>query len=86
MAGKPVLDSFYRVVSHVAAYRPRVERPMHILIAEDEPALAEGLTYALRRCGHAVDCVQNGSQADAALAATHFDLLMPARAARACPS
>jgi len=49
---------------------------VHILIAEDDPALAEGVTYALRRSGHAVDCVQNGPQADAALAASHFDLLI----------
>src|SRR5450631_3326967 len=49
---------------------------MHILIAEDDPALAEGLVYALRRSGYAVDCVQNGLEADAVLAGTHFDLLI----------
>lgn len=49
---------------------------MHILIAEDDAAIAEGLIYALRRSGYAVDCVGNGIHADAALAAGHFDLLI----------
>jgi two-component system OmpR family response regulator len=49
---------------------------MHILIAEDDPAIAEALKHALRRCGHAVDCVQNGALADAALASIRFDLLI----------
>lgn len=49
---------------------------MHILIAEDDFAIAEGLTYALRRSGYAVDWVQNGIQADAALASHRFDLLI----------
>jgi two-component system OmpR family response regulator len=49
---------------------------MHILIAEDDPALAEGLCYSLRQCGYAVDRVQNGLEADAALADMRFDLLI----------
>lgn len=49
---------------------------MHILIAEDDPAIAEALKHALRRSGHAVDCVQNGALADAALASIRFDLLI----------
>jgi two-component system, OmpR family, response regulator len=49
---------------------------MHILIAEDDSAIAEGLTYALRRAGYAVDCVNNGAQADTALAGNRFDLLI----------
>jgi two-component system OmpR family response regulator len=49
---------------------------MHILIAEDDPAIAEALKHALRRSGHAVDCVQNGALAEAALASIQFDLLI----------
>ena len=49
---------------------------MHILIAEDDTALAAGLTHALRRSGYAVDCVENGAQADAALVGNRFDLLI----------
>ena len=49
---------------------------MHILIAEDDPAIAEGLTYALRRSGYAVDCVHNGVKADAVLVGNRFDLLI----------
>ena len=49
---------------------------MHILIAEDDPAIAEGLTYALRRSGYAVDCVHTGAQADTALTGSRFDLLI----------
>jgi two-component system OmpR family response regulator len=49
---------------------------MRILIAEDDAGIAAGLTHALRRSGYAVDCVTNGAQADAALAANRFDLLI----------
>jgi two-component system OmpR family response regulator len=49
---------------------------MHILIAEDDPAIAAGLTHALRRSGYAVDCVDTGASADAALATNRFDLLI----------
>lgn len=49
---------------------------MHILIAEDDPSLGEGLSYALRQSGYAVDRVQNGVEADAALTDLHFDLLI----------
>jgi len=49
---------------------------MHILIAEDDLALTEGLTHALRRSGYAVDSVQNGALAEAALSCNRFDLLI----------
>jgi len=49
---------------------------MHILIAEDDPAIAEVLTYTLRSGGYAVDCVHNGADADAALLTCDFDLLI----------
>src|SRR5258706_7786564 len=49
---------------------------MHILIAEDDPTLADGLTRALRQSGYAVDCVDRGDLADTALATSMFDLLI----------
>ena len=49
---------------------------MRILVAEDDPSLAEVLVQSLRRAGYAVDCVKNGDEADAALAANQFDLLI----------
>ena len=49
---------------------------MHILVAEDDPSLAEGLCRSLRHGGYAVDCVRNGDEADAALEANEFDLLI----------
>ena len=49
---------------------------MRILVAEDDPILADGLTRGLRQGGYAVDWVQNGAEAEAALSATSFDLLI----------
>jgi two-component system OmpR family response regulator len=49
---------------------------MHILIAEDDPSLAECLQRTLRKAGHAVDWAGNGSEADAALGTHEFDLLI----------
>ncbi len=49
---------------------------MHILIAEDDPVLADGLSRSLRAAGYAVDAVSDGEQADSALAAQNFDLLI----------
>src|SRR5262245_14150397 len=49
---------------------------MRILVAEDDPSLAEGLMRSLRRAGYAVDSVGNGEEADAALEANEFDLLI----------
>jgi two-component system OmpR family response regulator len=49
---------------------------MRILIAEDDQVLADGLLRALRASGYAVDQVSTGSEADAALAAQEFDLLI----------
>ena len=49
---------------------------MHILVAEDDPDLAEGLVRSLRKSGYAVDQVRNGDEADAALEANQFDLLI----------
>jgi two-component system OmpR family response regulator len=49
---------------------------MRILIAEDDAALADGLTRSLRQGGYSVDCVTDGAAADAALATGEFDLLI----------
>ncbi|HEY6240050.1 MAG TPA: response regulator transcription factor [Burkholderiales bacterium] len=49
---------------------------MRILIAEDDTALAEGLSHSLRDSGYAVDCVNTGVEADSAVAAFEFDLLI----------
>ena len=49
---------------------------MRILLAEDDKILADGLCRSLRQSGYAVDHVSNGTDADAALAANAFDLLI----------
>ncbi len=49
---------------------------MHILIAEDDPVLSDGLLRALRGAGYTVDHVASGSEADAALLLQNFDLLI----------
>ena len=49
---------------------------MRILIAEDDPVLADGLTRALRQSDFAVDCASDGAQADHMLASQHYDLLI----------
>ncbi len=62
---------------------------MRILLAEDDPILGDGLARALRRSGYAVDWVESGPAADAALAAHRYDLLildlgLPPRPKRGC--
>jgi two-component system OmpR family response regulator len=49
---------------------------MRLLIAEDDQVLADALLRSLRSAGYAVDQVGNGADADAALAAHDFDLLI----------
>jgi two-component system OmpR family response regulator len=49
---------------------------MRILLAEDDSVLADGLTRSLRQSGYATDCVKNGQEADSALSAQEFDLLI----------
>ena len=49
---------------------------MRILIAEDDPVLADGLSRSLRAGGYAVDVVSDGDAADTALSAQSFDLLI----------
>jgi two-component system OmpR family response regulator/two-component system response regulator TctD len=49
---------------------------MRILLAEDDPLIADGLIRALRKSGYAVDHVNNGADADAALVPLQFDLVI----------
>ena len=49
---------------------------MRILVAEDDAILADGLTRTLRQSGYAVDWVKTGVEADSALEANQFDLLI----------
>jgi two-component system, OmpR family, response regulator len=49
---------------------------MRILIAEDDPVLADGLTRSLRGSDYAVDCVNDGVAADHVLSAQNYDLLI----------
>jgi two-component system OmpR family response regulator len=49
---------------------------MRILIVEDDAVLADGLSRSLRAGGYAVDAVENGDKADAALSAQTFDLVI----------
>jgi len=49
---------------------------MRILVAEDDAILADAVLRSLRRAGYAVDCVNNGLEADSALDGDEFDLLI----------
>ena len=49
---------------------------MRILIAEDDPVLADGLTRSLRSGEYAVDCVTDGLAADHALSTQTYDLVI----------
>jgi two-component system OmpR family response regulator len=49
---------------------------MRILVAEDDAILADGVLRSLRQAGYAVDWVKNGLEADVALDADEFDLLI----------
>lgn len=49
---------------------------MRILLAEDDPVIADGVGRALRRSGFAVDHVSAGNDADAALASQPYDLVI----------
>jgi two-component system OmpR family response regulator len=49
---------------------------MRVLLAEDDTVLADALCRALRKAGYAVDWVTSGSDADSALVAQAYDLLI----------
>jgi len=49
---------------------------MRILIVEDDPVLADGLTRSLRQADFAVDCANDGAQADHVLVSQNYDLVI----------
>ncbi len=49
---------------------------MRLLIVEDDAVLADGLSRSLRACGYAVDVVDDGLRADAALTAQAYGLVI----------
>jgi two-component system, OmpR family, response regulator len=49
---------------------------MRVLIVEDDPVIADGLTRSLRQSDYAVDCVGTGDQADHVLIAHNYDLVI----------
>lgn len=49
---------------------------MRLLVVEDDAQLGEALAAGLRQVGHTVDWFQDGTQADAAIAATPYDALV----------
>ena len=49
---------------------------MRVLVVEDDALLAAGLTHLLSRAGHGVDQARTGRQADGALRATPYELLV----------
>jgi len=49
---------------------------VRLLVVEDDPLLAEGLTRTLARAGHAVDHASSGKRADAMLADQKYDLVV----------
>ncbi len=49
---------------------------MRLLLVEDDRMLGAGVQHALRRDGHAVDWVQDGEAADAALASEPYDVVL----------
>ena len=49
---------------------------MRLLLAEDDRIIAQGLIAALRKSGYAVDHVNNGADADTAVLAQPYDLLI----------
>ncbi len=49
---------------------------MRILIVEDDPVLADGLTRSLKQGEYAVDCIGDGLKADHVLATQNYDLVI----------
>jgi two-component system response regulator RegX3 len=47
-----------------------------ILVVEDEPAIAEAVSYALRDAGYEVDCADDGDEAIAAARREPYDLMV----------
>ncbi|GJG98036.1 response regulator [Cupriavidus pauculus] len=49
---------------------------MRILIVEDDPMLGDGLQRGLKLMGHAVDWFRTGADADHAIGAMHYDVVL----------
>jgi two-component system OmpR family response regulator/two-component system response regulator TctD len=49
---------------------------MRILLAEDDPIIADALSASLRKSGYAIDHVNNGQDADTATLGQNYDLLI----------
>lgn len=49
---------------------------MRLLIAEDDPIIADGLVRSLKQGGYAVDWAPNGLEAESALLTVNYDLLI----------
>ncbi|MCW5604575.1 MAG: response regulator [Burkholderiales bacterium] len=49
---------------------------MRILIVEDDPVLADGLMRSLRLADYAIDCINNGTEADHVLRSQSYDLVI----------
>src|ERR1700754_3733534 len=60
---------------NVPRWRPQ-GTTMRILIIEDDAAIADAIVASLTRAGHAVDRLSGGRQADAALQAHPYDLIV----------
>ena len=50
---------------------------MHVLLVEDDLVLADGIARILRGHGMVVDTVNNGTEADRALAAREVSVMVP---------
>ena len=49
---------------------------MRILLVEDDPVLADGISLSLRQCGYNVDLMTNGIDADQALTYQTYDVVL----------
>ncbi|HNI74414.1 MAG TPA: response regulator, partial [Accumulibacter sp.] len=49
---------------------------MRILLAEDDKIIADGLSRSLRQAGYAIDCADNGVDADTALMTNVYDIVI----------
>ena len=49
---------------------------MRVLIVEDDPTLADGLSHSLSKAGYAVDCARHGEEADHMLIGQSYDLVI----------
>lgn len=59
---------------------PATDRPLHLLVVDDEETIRRSLSRYLRRCGHGVDEAVNGQQAlqmlDRVTEGTSYDVIL----------